>query len=38
MTGWRNQLKPALPLERQADLWKWVHDNVDYRVRSANLF
>jgi hypothetical protein len=38
MTGWRNQLKPDLPLERQADLWKWVHDNVDYRVRSANLF
>ena len=38
MAGWRTQLKPDLPLERQADLWKWVHDNVDFRVRSANLF
>jgi hypothetical protein len=38
MAGWRSQLKPDLPLERQADLWKWVHDNVDFRVRSANLF
>jgi hypothetical protein len=38
MAGWRTQLKPGLPLERQADLWKWVHDNVDFRVRSANLF
>ncbi|HEY7686093.1 MAG TPA: hypothetical protein VH833_08320 [Gemmatimonadales bacterium] len=38
MAGWRTQLKPDLPLEHQADLWKWVHDNVDFRVRSANLF
>lgn len=38
MAGWRTQLKPDQPLERQADLWKWVQDNVDFRVRAANLF
>ena len=38
MVGWRRQLKPDQPLDRQDDLWKWVQDNVDLRVRAANLF
>jgi hypothetical protein len=33
MVGWKKQLKPNLPLEQQDDLWKWILDNVDYRVR-----
>lgn len=38
MAGWHTQVKPDLPLDQQADLWKWVADNVDFRVRAANLF
>jgi hypothetical protein len=38
MTGWHTQVKPDVPLDQQADLWKWVADNVDFRVRAANLF
>lgn len=35
MAGWRTQLKPDLPVEQQADLWKWMQDNVDFRVRTG---
>ena len=38
MTGWHNQFKAGVPLERQDDLWKWVHDNVDFRARAGMLF
>ena len=38
MAGWHTQLKPDVPLEGQDDLWKWVRDNVDFRVRAGNLF
>jgi hypothetical protein len=38
MTGWHTQVKPDVPLDQQADLWKWVADNVDFRVRAGNLF
>ncbi|HET7790382.1 MAG TPA: hypothetical protein VFK78_06245 [Gemmatimonadales bacterium] len=38
MAGWHQQVKPGVPLEAQHDLWKWVADNVDFRVRAANLF
>jgi hypothetical protein len=38
MAGWHTQVKPDLPLDQQQDLWKWVADNVDFRVRAANLF
>jgi len=38
MTGWHTQVKSDVPLDQQADLWKWVADNVDFRVRAANLF
>lgn len=38
MAGWRTQVKPEQPLEQQHELWKWVKDNVDFRVRAAKLF
>lgn len=38
MAGWHTQVKPDVPLDQQHDLWKWVADNVDFRVRTANLF
>lgn len=38
MTGWHAQFKPGVPMPQQADFLKWVKDNVDFRVRAANLF
>jgi hypothetical protein len=32
MTGWRHQFHPGTPEAQQTDLWKWVLNNVDYRV------
>jgi len=37
MVGWRRQLNDG-PEAQQDSLWKWVADNVDFRVRAANLF
>jgi hypothetical protein len=36
MKGWKEQVTPDADLARQDRLWKWVRDNVDYRVRSAS--
>ena len=33
MKGWKEQIEPSLDPVAQADLWKWIGDNVDYRVR-----
>ena len=33
MKGWRAQMKPDADLAGQDRFWKWVRDNVDYRVR-----
>jgi hypothetical protein len=33
MKGWRAQMSPDTELPNQGRLWKWVKDNVDYRVR-----
>jgi hypothetical protein len=33
MKGWRAQMKPDTELANQDRLWKWMKDNVDYRVR-----
>lgn len=33
MHGWRAQMRPNTDPARQDKLWKWVRDNVDYRVR-----
>jgi len=38
MAGWHQQFKPGVPLADQKDLWKWVQDNVDFRVRVGKLF
>lgn len=38
MTGWHAQFKPGLPMAQQTDFLKWVQDNVDFRVRGANIF
>ena len=37
MAGWREQVEAETPPEAQQDLWKWVEDNVDFRVRSRRL-
>ena len=37
MAGWHMQFKSGVPLEQQHSLWKWVQDNVDFRVRAAQL-
>ena len=34
MEGWREQVEPNLAPAAQERLWKWIQDNVDYRVRS----
>ncbi len=34
MKGWRNQVSTQASPDGQDKLWKWVKDNVDYRVRS----
>jgi hypothetical protein len=36
MKGWKEQIAPDTDLAQQDRLWKWVRDNVDYRVRSAS--
>ncbi|MBI4376443.1 MAG: hypothetical protein HY549_08335 [Elusimicrobia bacterium] len=35
MSGWKGQLDGDAPDERQERLWKWIADNVDYRVRPS---
>lgn len=35
MLGWHAQMKPETAPVRQDKLWKWVKENVDYRVRSG---
>ncbi len=37
MAGWREQLGSALPEGAQGELWNWINDNVDFRVRSRRL-
>jgi hypothetical protein len=37
MAGWRDQVTPGAPPESQDDLWKWISDNVDFRVRARVL-
>ena len=35
--GWRAQVKPGAPPEAQDRLWRWIEDNVNFRVRSRIL-
>lgn len=37
MAGWRAQVVPGQPPEAQDKLWKWIQDNVDFRVRGRIL-
>jgi hypothetical protein len=37
MKGWRDQVKPGVDPANQDLLWKWVQDNVDFRVRSRGI-
>jgi hypothetical protein len=37
MKDWRQQLMPGLAAADQTRLWKWVRENVDFRVRSRTL-
>jgi len=34
MVGWRAQMEPGVELAQQEKLWKWVKDNIDFRVRA----
>jgi len=34
MGGWQEQLKADIELGEQEDFWKWISENVDFRVRS----
>lgn len=38
MNGWKAKLKPGVPVDEQTELWKWIKDNVDFRVRSRVSF
>lgn len=37
MKGWLDQVQPGVDPANQDRLWKWVQDNVDFRVRSAGI-
>ena len=37
MNTWRKHYIGGLPPEQQDTLWKWIFDNVDYRVRSVGI-
>jgi hypothetical protein len=37
MSGWHGQLAEGQPPEGQTRLWRWMDDNVDFRVRSSIL-
>jgi hypothetical protein len=37
MAGWRAQMMPGVPPDAQKQLWQWIADNVDFRVRARVL-
>jgi hypothetical protein len=37
MGGWVDQVQPGRDVDAQNDLWVWINDNVDFRVRSRRL-
>ncbi|MBI4401665.1 MAG: hypothetical protein HY581_08540 [Nitrospirae bacterium] len=37
MKGWKDQIQPGVDTGRQDRFWKWVQDNVDFRVRSKKI-
>jgi hypothetical protein len=34
MKGWKNQMQAGVDVAKQDRFWKWVQDNVDFRVRA----
>ncbi len=38
MDGWTAQFKEDLTFEEQDELWAWISDNVDFRVRRERIF
>jgi len=34
MKGWKNQLQPGAEIREQARFWRWLRDNVDFRIRA----
>lgn len=34
MKGWTDQMQPGLDLTQQTKFWRWLRDNVDFRVRA----
>ena len=37
MSTWRSHYRPGAKPENQTELWKWISDNVDFRVRSGGI-
>ena len=37
MATWEKHHRAGLPPEQQTALWKWINDNVDFRVRSVGI-
>jgi hypothetical protein len=37
MKNWKEKMLPNLDLAQQDRFWKWLQDNVDYRVRSSKV-
>jgi hypothetical protein len=37
MKNWKEKMQPNLDLAEQDRFWKWLRDNVDYRVRSSKV-
>jgi hypothetical protein len=34
MNGWKTRLKPGVAPHAQADFWRWLHEDVDVRIRA----
>ena len=37
MKTWRTHVQPGVPIDAQDQLWKWIGDNVDFRVRTKGI-
>lgn len=34
MKGWKAQMQPGMDLQEQSKFWRWLRDNVDFRIRA----
>jgi hypothetical protein len=34
MQGWKNQMQPGAEIHEQAKFWRWLRENVDFRIRA----